>query len=259
MGMQRGGQCPCVLLKELLPASSPSWKQKVLVSWEDAGGGSWAHSFPLQAVTLPSTLLFIRSTWGHPSLCELWSSAVALHWGPGSAAPRWEVAAGAAGSGCVTRSSWQGTEEWRRALAVPGLPQPLLLAAHTPLTLPSLAQGSREDWDMGCGTWLWMCRPPVRLRNSHVTKRWVKVSCFLPLGSRAMAPSSAPQPQRLSVPLYPTVMCRCAAGDSPGDNGQGAAAGQVRDLMGPALHSFSWVRNEVTWQLRLGLLCLPGH
>lgn len=172
MGTQRGGQCPRVLLEDLLPPSSLSWEQKVLVSWEDAEGGCWARSFPLQAVTLPSTLLSIPSTWGRPSPCELWSSAIALHEAraPQPLAGKWQlVQQGVDVSlGLLGREQRNGEEPW------------LCLASRCLCCwLPSLGQGSREN--MGCGTWLRMCHSPVRLRNSRVTKR-------SPAGSRCPAP-----------------------------------------------------------------------
>lgn len=50
--------------------------------------------------------------------------------------------------GLIGREQTSGEEPW----PVPGLLLPLLLAAHTPLTLPSLGHGSGENWDMGCVT-----------------------------------------------------------------------------------------------------------
>lgn len=200
----------------------------------------------------------------HPAVhplphCELWSSAVALR---GAQAPqpltgKWQlVQQGVDVSlGLLGREQRSGEEPWlclASCCLCCWLPTP-----HS--CCPAWARVAGRRWDAahgyGCVT-----APLDPEQQCHQTQScWVKASCSPLLGSRAMAPSSAPQPQRLLVPLRPTVMCRCTAGDSPEDNGKGAAAGRLCDLMGPALLSFSRVRSGVTWHLRLGLLCLPEH
>ena len=134
---------------------------------------------------------------------------------------------------CHSLSSWQGTNDGRKALAVPGLPLPplrccrLLPAARIPACAaqPGLgAVGRTGTW----GSRLRASHLPGRLGGSPVPQAKRRAprgeerghgagaaAVLLPWPGCRAAVGPWPQPQRLSVPLSAAVTSCCVAGTPP--------------------------------------------
>lgn len=186
--------------------------------------------------------------WGHPLPARAPGAApVPPHGARAPAAPRWVAAAGAAGSGCVTlcllgREQMTVEKPW---LCLASRCLRSAAACPHPCSAPGTGAAGRtggRDVAAAC---------PSQTQEQCCRD---KASCSPPPGSRAAAPSKAPQPQRLSVSLFPTIRSRCAAGDPP----WGYPAGPWPDGRIPVC-SFSCVTSGVTRRLGLGLPCSPGH
>lgn len=178
--------------------------------------------------------------------------------GSGSAAPRCVAAAGAAGSGCVTRSLL-GREQ--TAAEKPWL----CLASHC---LRSGATGCRPHpcpgWEQvgrtGMrGSRLWMSPDTARLRGNNPVPTAGR-GVLLPGRRQSRSPGwpaeqragGTPQPHGLSVPLSAAAR----RGPPPADNGKGREAFPTPGLRNRLL----WpVTPAVTWRLRLKLPRWPGH
>lgn len=166
---------------------------------------------------------------------------------------------------CHSLSSWQGTNDGRKALAVPGLPLPplrccrLLPASRIPASAaqPGMgAVGRTRTW----GNWLWMSHITARLGTAPSPGRnaappcapwlgeesccWGGDSPAPQAGQRSRGQADMPQPQRLSVPLSPAVTSCCVVGTPPPPS---QASGDNREGQPMALpHPCPWKR--FAWQ-----------
>lgn len=209
----------------------------------------------LQEVTLPQCPVVLSpSPHLHPvpapGAVRCLCSGLRLH-GPSLGSGSW-----CRGEWMCHSLSWQGTNDGRKALAVPGLPLPPLWCCWLLLPACTLARAAQP----GMGA---VGRPRTwgnQLRLSHVTATlgdspvpWVKrVPTARPMarrgvllpGQQSRGWAEMPQPQRLSVPLSPAVTSCCAAGTPPA-RPQGITGREGRP-MGPSP------------SLRLGAGCLAG-
>lgn len=188
--------------------------------------------------------------------------------GSGSTAPHWVAAAGAAGSGCVTRSLLG------RKQTLVEKPW-LCLASHC---LRSGAAGCRlhlcsrcPAWDGGSGR-NWDLGKPAADASHHSqaggqprrsTAHPMARSGVLQLGWPQSCSPTAVKTRCLSSRCFRFLYLLLCGGEplKPGVGRQWAGMGGQWALPHPCTWKWvAWpVTAAVTWRLRLGLPCLPGH